>query len=246
MKLEDIFYKQSTGTVIACSNTHGIIPVVNARSDNGICDDYFIQHRLPEHMNIIKITATVLGVANISTLENLNEINDAIKRYSKKINKKNGKPLIEIAKQIRDEIRTINKKHAGKIINVGDDLTDEDKLHYDAYRHYMDDMFRIEVIRGGDLYNEKKFIQFTENEQFDFGAADNKYVNKILLMEKGVVNFFEIYGYGDMTKVSQSSFFQWLEEYNINSAIFVDLSCSVTTADSRTNRKLKRRLNSQL
>lgn len=90
---------------------------------------------------------------------------------------------------------------------------------------------------------DKEFVQFTEGEMAEFGS-NTKYINKLIMMEKEAVDFFEMIrdsGFG-MTHISQSSFIQWLESMEIVNVIMVDLTCSITTADARTNRKLRRRL----
>jgi hypothetical protein len=238
MRAEDIYYKKSPDTIIACCNTHGIIPVFGAISENGIYDDYFIHHKLPEDMNMIKITATALGVANISTLDNLNEINDTLKRFSKNLRRK---PLMETARKIRNEIQRITKKNAAGIINMKlGNINNEDRQHYDGYRHYADNMFLLEEIKGGEVYIDKEFVKFTETEITELGSNE-EYINKLLLMEKDSVDFFEIFD-GEMANVSQCTFIQCLESMGIRNILFVDLSCSITTANARTNRKLKRRL----
>jgi hypothetical protein len=228
-------------TIIVSCNTHGIMPIFDVIDDNGIQDQCLLEYKLPDHMNLIKITATDIGVANISTLENLNEINATLERRAKNLCKKK-KPLMQMAKEIRNEIFKINKKNESGI-QLSPNMDSEDQKHYKAYYHYADNMFRIEETRGGEIYMDKEFVQFTEGEMAEFGS-NTKYINKLIMMEKEAVDFFEMIrdsGFG-MTHISQSSFIQWLESMEIVNVIMVDLTCSITTADARTNRKLRRRL----
>jgi hypothetical protein len=247
--------KMRSDVVVAVCNTHGMFPVVTVNNNDGTIDHCILEQRIPDNMQLIHITATVLGVPNVSNLEILKRINRLVYNKSNAFYaSKNKMTPRQMAEIIRTEICEINKENIKEINRLYHNslkhpIKESETLkYYQNYSHYSDNMFHLNVLNEGNAYADKKYIQFTPDELAEMRIVNNAYMNKILIFENkpiDVFGAFDAYGMSD-NHMSLSDFLQFVEgldsdERKKKTVIFVDLSCSVTQMDDRTNRKLKRR-----
>ena len=159
-------------TTIVIANTHGLIHITTQKfilGPNDIVEDHkVICKPLLDNMRLIKINATLFGTPNISTLENLNKINQAIQEIAQDDSISSiteEKDLLIIAKKIKKKIMEINKQNKNEVLKLAQKLSPEENGNYfQNYAHYSYKMFRLLEIYDKESYIDKIFIKFTADE----------------------------------------------------------------------------------
>jgi hypothetical protein len=205
---------------------------------------------VPANMTIQKIDGVLPGVANVSTVENFENIGQTI---SNLINKRR----INWDEMTSEQAYELTKLIAKSVINANYDMSSQIDKDYDdsiskndpipflsQYVHTSAHPMRILTYRENEEMPDKLFTKINPGELINPDGIPENYTGKIIMLNvEGEPDIFDIIdGFDDTPFSGLNAFF---EAMGVENLIVIDLSCNVFTnvpPGSRKARATRRRI----
>jgi hypothetical protein len=223
-------------TLIVLITTHGAIQT----------QDFSPISKTLEHpIQLYKLNASTYGVPFLCNADMFQILCSKIKESVDLISNMNHfiSPL-EIITKIKNVCITTNRENT---LNILKEYNIEKQDNMNSYAHYSDLMFNIVQTNYEDKYIDKTFIPFQpkEIEHIPPDTIDSNYFNQIKLLNFHGINIFEMLKDAGHKPddISLSELIDFLYNFcPMKNLVILDLTCSTTSDDKRTDRKIRREL----
>lgn len=201
-------------TVIVCCNTHGKIY------------SEFVE-TVPENMSLCRINAVAFGVPNIQTIRGLNRLNQISKKHIKGFT---GESFSEFISSLAVSLKIESDKEYVRLCRDRHTIDQSEK-----FIHYGDQRF---CSFGTKQYMNK--VYFT----FEKGCHKRKYFNKLMLYktdgsEIDILEVLKTMGH-KLNEIKLSELMELLSGIGYKNIVLVDLTCSTSDIDERSQRIIRR------
>ena len=201
-------------TVIVCCNTHGKI-----YSD-------FVE-TVPENMSLCRINAVAFGVPNIQTIHMLNRLNQISKKHIRGFIEE---PLSQFVSILSGVLLKESNKEYATLYRNRHSIDESEK-----FIHYGDQRF---CSSGTRKYMNKVYSLFEK------GCHKRRYFNKLMLYrtdgsEIDILEVLKTMGH-KLNEIKLSELMELLSGIGYKNIVLVDLTCSTSDIDERSQRIIRR------
>lgn len=217
-------------TLIVLISTHGEIETYSSGPDIN-------QMKFP--IDMYKLNATTYGVPFLCNEANFEILCSKIQDF---VNNECEQTPYDIIARLKDICLETNRENTEDIQKEYNPYKQD---NMQAYAHYSDLMFRITTTKPGQEYVDKYYTLFNDSEMEEQELNDSCYINQIRLLNFNEVDVFYLLKYSGFptNEIKLSQLIDFL--YNMmhmKQLLVVDLTCSITKDDKRTERRIRREL----
>jgi len=223
-------------TIIALITTHGTIPTHNSAP---------VLKTLDYPVNLYKLNATTYGVPFLCDADIFQLLCSKLQKSVDLMDDTSPDPLEVITKLKNVCIRT-NRENTANILK---DCNPGKQDNMNIYAHYSDLMFNIVQTKQAENYVDKSFILFQEDEIEKIVNVDAidipGYFNQIKLLNFHGLNVFTMLNDAGFKtdEITLSQLIEFLYNFcHMKHLILIDLTCSTTYNDERTDSQIRREL----